>query len=424
MFQKLTKKLVKYPSNLYLMILDLWQKIGKRKKVKASRELFSHSPLPHSFLEGQPSPLLFSPSPASVRSIFWLIVGLFTVVVLLEFSTPPDYVFGYLYIGPILLANARLGRILTLQLTLVACVLTILNVWVPGIYSVSGATIASRLIAILALIVTGILSDRNRLYQETLLQQEVKLQAQEKLASVREDFASTLTHDLKTPLLGAIETLQAFERENFGSVIPVQKQVLATMIRSHKTSLQMLETLLDVYRNDLEGLKLRLAPVDLVGIAEEVAKNLTQLASSRRVYISFNYGASDFRQFLWVYGDAFQLQRVFTNLLTNAINHSPRGSKVEVVLESGSSYQTAKVIDAGAGIKLEELPHLFERFYQGNSDRQAKGSGLGLYLTRQIVEAHGGKIWVENRNPHGAIFAFRLPALPFQGTELKIINYK
>ncbi|MEH1782921.1 MAG: hypothetical protein V7L26_28270 [Nostoc sp.] len=145
MFQKLTKKLVKYPSNLHLMILDLWQKIRERKKVKASKELFSHSPLPHSFLEGQPSPLLFSPSPASVRSIFWLIVGLFTVVVLLEFSTPPDYVFGYLYIGPILLANARLGRMLTLQLTLVACVLTILNVWVPGIYSVSGATIASRL---------------------------------------------------------------------------------------------------------------------------------------------------------------------------------------------------------------------------------------------------------------------------------------
>jgi two-component system, NarL family, sensor kinase len=157
--------------------------------------------------------------------------------------------------------------------------------------------------------------------------------------------------------------------------------------------------------------------VNLVEIAEEVVITLTELASSRRVYISFNYGESDFRKFLWVQGDAFQLQRVFTNLLTNAINHSPRGDKVEVVLSACSYYHTAKVIDTGAGIKPEELPNLFKRFYQGHSDRQAKGSGLGLYLTRQIVEAHNGKIWAENRLPNGAIFAFRLPVLPFQVSE-------
>lgn len=344
----------------------------------------------------------------------WIIVGLFTIVMLLEYSTPPDYVFGYLYIGPIMLANARLSRMATLKLTLVACVLTILNVWLPTKFPVGASTIASRLIAVIALVVTGVLSDRNRLYQEALLKQQAKLHAQQKLASVREDFASTLTHDLKTPLLGTIETLQAFERENFGPVVPAQKKVIATMMKSHQTSLQMVETLLDVYRNDVEGLKLQLAPVNLVEIAEEVAITLMGLASSRRVHISFNYGESDFRKFLWVHGDAFQLQRVFTNLLTNAINHSPRGGKVEVVLEAGSSYQTAKVIDTGAGIKPEELPNLFKRFYQGHSDRQAKGSGLGLYLTRQIVEAHDGKIWAENQLPNGAIFAFSLPVLPFQ----------
>jgi two-component system NarL family sensor kinase len=184
------------------------------------------------------------------------------------------------------------------------------------------------------------------------------------------------------------------------------------MIRSHQTSLQLVETLLDVYRNDTEGLNLQFAPVDLVELAEDVATTLMDLAASRRIHISFNYGNSDFRQFLWVNGDAFQLHRVFVNLLTNAINHSPRGSKVEVVLEPGSSYQVAKVIDMGAGITPQELPHLFKRFYQGESDRQAKGSGLGLYLTRQIVEAHGGKIWAESRQPHGAVFAFRLPVLP------------
>ncbi len=358
-----------------------------------------------------PGKLLIHPQDWRLRT-FWLVVALFVIVLLLEFSTPPEYVFGYLYIGPILLASVHLSRSTTFLATLVACGLTLLNVWLPGIANVEISIVASRLIAVLALVVTGVLSDRNRVIQQTVLQQQAKLQAQEKLASVREDFVSTLTHDLKTPLLGAIETLKAFQKEIFGPVQVAQQSVLATMIRSHQTTLQMVETLLDVYRNDNEGLRLQLAPVDLVAIAAEVAMALTALAASRRVHISFNYGDSDFRQFLWVQGDALQLQRVFINLLTNAINHSPRGGKVEVVLESGPAHQTVKVMDSGAGVRADELPYLFERFYQGQSDRQAKGSGLGLYLSRQIIEAHGGKIWTANRQPKGAVFAFRLPAYP------------
>ena len=349
--------------------------------------------------------------------MFWLVVGLFAVVLSLEFSTPPEYVFGYLYIGPILLSSAHLSRKTTFQATLIACLLTLMNVWVPGLETVKVPTIADRVIATLALIVTGILSDRNRFYQQTLLQQQTQLEAQEKLADVREDFASALTHDLKTPLLGAIETLKAFQQGSFGEVQSSQQSVLATMVRSHKTTLQMVETLLDVYRNDNEGLTLNLVPVDLVGIAEDVTTTMTDLARSRRVHLSLNYGASDFRQFLWVNGDTLQLQRVVANLLTNAINHSPRGGRVEIVLEPGSAYHTLKVMDHGAGVKAEELLHLFERFYQGQSDRQAKGSGLGLYLSRQIVDAHGGTIWAENRHPTGATFAFRLLTVPYQPSQ-------
>lgn len=123
----------------------------------------------------------------------WLIAGLFAVVLVLEFSTPPAYVFGYLYIGPILLANARLGRVVTLQTTLLAAILTISNLWIPG-QPIESATIANRLIAVLALIVTGVLSDRLRRSEAAIAQQQTQLQAQEQLAKVREDFVSTLTH--------------------------------------------------------------------------------------------------------------------------------------------------------------------------------------------------------------------------------------
>ncbi|MBC1217968.1 HAMP domain-containing histidine kinase (plasmid) [Trichormus variabilis ARAD] len=342
-----------------------------------------------------------------------VMLGLFVTVVLMEFTTPTEYVFGYFYTGPILLTNSWFGGAATFGATTIAVFLTILNIFLPGGEVIETSTVASRAIAAMALIVTGVLSERLRRSQEAITVTRAKLESQQELIKLREDFASTLTHDLKTPLLGAIETIKAFQQEQFGSVSPTQQEVLDTMARSHKTSLQLVETLLDVYRNDIEGLKLNLAPVDLTNLAEDVASSLIALAANRRVHLSVSYGNSDWRHALWVQGDTLQLQRVFNNLLVNAINHSRRGAKVEVVLEGQASYQLVKILDTGAGIQPEQFPYLFERFYQGHSDRQAKGSGLGLYLSRQIIEAHGGIIWAENRVPTGAMFAFKLPVYPF-----------
>jgi two-component system NarL family sensor kinase len=352
-----------------------------------------------------------------------IIVTIFISLVFLEYSTPNNYVFGYLYSGSIVLVNYWFGGMATISATFLAVCLTVLNIWIPGNESIQAFTIANRFIAAIALIVTGFLSQRLSKTQQTIALTQNQLAAQEQLLRLREDFASTLTHDLKTPLLGAIETIKAFQQEKFGAVSPSQQKVLATMARSHQTSLVLLETLLDVYRNDIEGLKLNLAPVDLVVLAETAASTLMELAANRRIHISLNYGDSDWKRSLWVLGDALQLQRVLDNLLINAINHSRRGDRVEVVLESLLSYQVVKILDTGAGIPPEQFPHLFERFYQVNSDygslsqRQAKGSGLGLYLSRQIIEAHNGIIWAENRVPNGAIFGFKLPVLPFQSAE-------
>jgi two-component system NarL family sensor kinase len=330
--------------------------------------------------------------------------------------TPPDYVMGYFYIVPIVLASPRLNRLAMLGFTLLAVVLTLANIWIPGGQIVHSSTVVDRFITALSLSVTGLLIDRNRHIQQTVVRQQAQIQAQEELASVREDFSSTLTHDLKTPLLGAIEMLKALQKDRLGPVTPQQNQLIGTIIRSHQTSLQLVQTLLEVYRNDTKGLQLQLAPVDLGQIAEEVSNSLMQLAASRRINLSINYGESDFRSFLWVNGDAFQLQRVFANLLTNAINHSPRGSIVEIVMTSQTAYQVVKVMDMGAGIQSTDTYRLFGRFYQGEGDRQASGSGLGLYLTRQIITAHGGTIWAENRAPHGAIFGFHLPAVSYPAT--------
>ena len=341
-----------------------------------------------------------------------LIIGLFALLIILDFSTPPEYIFGYFYTGTILITNTQYRRFAKLKVTLIASFLTLLNLVMPHHNQILLSTVANRLIVVIALAVTAWLSDRNQHYEDAIAQAQARLKSQEKLAQIREDFVSTLSHDLKTPLLGAIETINAFKQGHFGEVTTPQEKVLETMTRSHQTSLQLVETLVDVYRIDAEGLKLQLSPINLVEIAENVMTSLRELSASRRVYINISYGNSDFRRTLWVKGDALQLQRVFFNLLTNGINHSPRGGKVEIIMDSDPANHIVKVMDQGAGITESELPLLFERFYQGYSDRQAKGSGLGLYLSRQIIEAHHGIIWAENCCPNGALFAFCLPAIP------------
>jgi two-component system, NarL family, sensor kinase len=343
--------------------------------------------------------------------ILWTVAGLFGAIAILELLTPPDYVMGYLYIVPILIAQPYLDRIATLSICGLGAVLTLLNIWIPERETIYTSMVINRLIDVVAIFTTGILSDRHRQSQQALDRERVKSQVRSQLANVREDFTSTLAHDLKTPILGAIETLKAFASGQFGAIVSPQKNVLEIVIRSHQNSLKLVETLLDIYRNDLDGLHLNCQPIDLGSIAEATTTELLDLASSRRVRISLRYSDSDFRQYVWVNGDAFQLQRVFANLIANAIDHSPRGAIVEVVLSNRSGDRVVEIMDAGVGMQPEEIPHLFERFYQGQSDRQASGSGLGLYLARQIVAAHGGKIWAKNRTPQGAIFVFSLKGI-------------
>lgn len=337
------------------------------------------------------------------------IVIVLLLILLLDFFTPPEYILGFLYLGPLLLANRRFPQRFILAMTGIIVILMLLNLGFPRAELTTLPAIVNRLIAAISVIATTLLSLRNRGYTQAIANQQSQLEAQSQLERMREDFASTLTHDLKTPLLGAISTLEAFLQEHFGPISPLQRQVLSTMDRSHKTSVKLLETLLDVYRNDATGLVLNFAPIDLTTLVEDTANQLAGQAHHRQVQIIIRHQESEFRRSLRMEGDALQLQRVLMNLLVNAINHSSQGDRVEVRLKSSGAQHSVEIRDQGAGLQPEELDHLFQRFYQGASDRQAKGSGLGLYLARQIITAHHGTIWAEPLVSRGAIFAFQVP---------------
>ena len=173
-----------------------------------------------------------------------------------------------------------------------------------------------------------------------------------------------------------------------------------------------------MYRNDAEGLPLDLAAVELRSLLSDTVTALTPQAEARQVQVIVTPASCSF----WVQGDVLQLRRVFENLLANAIAHTPTNTKVKVILQAASlargkargkireNQWEIQIQDAGPGIAAKELPYLFVRFYQGHSSRQHKGYGLGLYLSRQIVEAHGGKIWAESPDAQGATFHCSLPA--------------
>ena len=367
-----------------------------------------------------------------------LVIGILcSLTFLLEILTPTEYVFGHLYIAPLLLASFQLGKAGTSIVASAGVCLTLLDLIVPNFEHfrvmnfgiLPTYTLTNRINIVVVLLLINWLIQRNLKYAEKIdiqnkeiSQHKAELLVQLGLAQMREDFVHTLTHDLKTPILGAIETIKSFQKEQFGAVSSLQSQVLATMSQSQQRSLQLVETLLDVYRNDAEGVVLQRQSIDLWAMAKEAIDAVTIFVRERQIkltlkcYESAVGGSGAFapaiaspaeKRQLQVTADPLQLSRVFSNLLSNAIYHSPRGGQIDVTIYSNDRRYVVQVADRGQGITPADLPLLFDRFYQAS--QQGQGSGLGLYLSRQIVEAHGGSIWADNELPQGTKFCFSLP---------------
>ncbi len=352
------------------------------------------------------------------RSLVGILCGL---IILLEMKSPTEYVFGHLYIAPLLLASFQLGKNGTSIVTRIAIFFTLSDLIIPNISSLRIMdfetlpiyTLTNRINVVVVLLLTNWMVQRNLNNIEKIDRQteeiayhKSELLSQLKLAQMREDFVHTLTHDLKTPMLGAIETIKSFQAAQFGEICFLQTQVLTEMSKSQQRSLQLVQMLLDVYRNDAEGVVLQCQSIDLRIIAQEAIDTVTILALERELNLNLKCHETLARQLI-VAADPLQLSRVFSNLLSNAIYHSTRGGQIDVTIYNNNRRYIVQVADRGRGIALDDLPLLFNRFYQAH--QQGQGSGLGLYLSRQIVEAHGGRIWADNELPQGTKFCFSLP---------------
>ncbi len=222
---------------------------------------------------------------------------------------------------------------------------------------------------------------------------------------LRDDFVSTLTHDLRTPLLAAIQTLSFFADGTLGELNDRQKQMIEMLIQSNREMLGLVNVLLEVYKYESGRQTLIFDQVNLVELVGNIAQELAALAHNREQTLQTDFEAD----LPAVRGDKQELRRVFVNLIGNAINYTPKGGHIKVALGMENHRVRACVSDNGRGIPANDIPQLFQRFSQGTSKQRSSGSGLGLYLSRQIVEAHRGQIWVDSVEGEGSRFYVELP---------------
>jgi signal transduction histidine kinase len=245
-----------------------------------------------------------------------------------------------------------------------------------------------------------------RVYQAEL-DAAIAREQKEELARQREDFVSRMTHDLRTPLIAANRMLELFREGIYGDISLDMDKAIHVIVRNNQNLLEMVNNLLEVYCHEAGDKKLNFTTVDLQDVVEEVVQELIPLAQEKNIALTVK--TSD-RGSTKVKGDRLELRRVLTNLVGNAIKFTDAGYINVRLIETDSNNSTVTIAieDTGAGIAAEDLPTLFERFRRGKHRRST--SGLGLYLSRRIIEAHQGTIAVESELGKGSIFWIRLPA--------------
>lgn len=217
------------------------------------------------------------------------------------------------------------------------------------------------------------------------------------------DLIATLAHDLRSPLT-SVKGFTSTLRRNWERFNDKQKQdMLETIDWDADRMNRLLKDLLDFSRLEAGRLELKRQLVDLPALAAQVVDRIAKVnGTSHHIETAFPTG------FPSVSADPGKVEQVLVNLVENAVKHGDPG-EVRVTGEANGSSVTIRVADSGPGIDPHHVPYVFTKFYRRGTGQRHAGTGLGLYICKGIIEAHGGDISIEHTDPSGTVFAFTLP---------------
>jgi len=221
---------------------------------------------------------------------------------------------------------------------------------------------------------------------------------------LKSTFISIISHELRTPVAlikGYVGTLR---REDAQWDPKVVQDSLAVIEEEADRLTILIDDLLDASRLQAGALALNLAEVEIDQLIEQIAKRFQTQTNKHSIEVDFT------PDFPCIVVDEKRLTQVINNLLSNAVKYSPQGGKIQVRGRERTDDILICVVDEGPGIAKNDIPHIFDRFYRSSeASQKTKGAGLGLYLAKAVVEAHGGNIWVENGSKKGTSICFSLP---------------
>lgn len=255
---------------------------------------------------------------------------------------------------------------------------------------------------------------RNRRLVDSLQRSNSSLEetnrALEQASRAKSDFLAKMSHELRTPLNVIIGFAELMVDQVPGEVNEEQKQCLDDILTSGRHLLGLINEVLDLSKVEAGKVELKLKNIALSEVVESVTSAMMPVLSQRKQSLDVKLDEG----FPSVQADEARLRQVFFNLLSNASNFTPDGGELKIEAKRKGNFCQVSVSDNGIGIKVEDLRQIFEPFYQADNsiDREGgrrKGTGLGLPLVREIVEMHGGRIWVESEYGKGSNFIFTLP---------------
>jgi signal transduction histidine kinase len=222
-------------------------------------------------------------------------------------------------------------------------------------------------------------------------------------------FIDTLSHELKTPLTSIIAAAGLLAEELQPTANESQKKLIQTLIHNSNTLETRLAELLDIVKTGSGKLQLHFEPVDMKSLVLGTCMQISPLLRNKKQKITTDIPDS----LPIIQGDGPRLEQVMLNLMNNATKFTPEGGSIAVKVHKEETGLVVEIKDNGIGIPKDQQDKLFKPYSRLHSDRQSHpGLGLGLALAKQVVELHGGRIWVDSDAGTGSTFSFSLPRRP------------